>query len=159
MTTDYFWIDLGLDISVAIPLFKTREVLSFPLSSLCVIPGVRSELLGVSNQRGNLLWVIDLPRLLVPTRNDRRQTPQTLGNTKAVVLAEEGFQAAAIAVAFKGILSFEATDLTQTDRPLSVRPSSSIGSGDRHPGCGSNFCPFPRRRGSAKGGLRVLIRR
>ena len=118
MTTDYFWIDLGLDISVAIPLVKTREVLSFPLSSLCVIPGVRSELLGVSNELGNLLWVIDLPRLLVPTRNDRRQTPQTLGNTKAVVLAEEDFQAAAIAVAFKGILSFEATDLTQTDRPF-----------------------------------------
>jgi twitching motility protein PilI len=118
MTTDYFWIDLGLDISVAIPLVKTREVLSFPLSSLCAIPGVRRELLGVSNQRGNLLWVIDLPRLLAPTHTDRRQTPQTLGNTKAVVLAVEGFQAAAIALGFKGILSFEATELTRTDRPF-----------------------------------------
>ncbi|MEB3161088.1 MAG: CheW domain-containing protein [Synechocystis sp.] len=116
MTTDYFWIDLELDISVAIPLVRTREVLSFPLSSLCVIPGVRPELLGVSNQRGNLLWVIDLPRLLMPTRGPS-QAPQTLGNTKAVVLAGEGIQAAAIAVGFKGILSFEAAALTPTDRP------------------------------------------
>jgi twitching motility protein PilI len=116
MTTDYFWIDLGLDISVAIALTKTREVLSFPLSSLCLIPGVRPELLGVSNQRGNLLWVIDLPQLLMPTRG-RYRVPQTTGNTKAVVLVGEGgFQAAAIAEGFKGILSFEATALLPTQR-------------------------------------------
>ena len=131
MTTDYFWIDLGLDISVAIPLTKTREVLSFPLSSLCLIPGVRPELLGVSNQRGNLLWVIDLPQLLLPTRG-RYQAPQTLGNTKAVVLAGEGgFQAAAIAEGFKGILSFEAAELTPTNRPFllaqAVHADTAIG--------------------------------
>ncbi|MFM1842025.1 MAG: hypothetical protein RLZZ490_761 [Cyanobacteriota bacterium] len=130
MTTDYFWIDLGLDISVAIPLARTREVLSFSLSSLCVIPGVRAELLGVSNQRGNLLWVMDLPRLLMPTRRPY-QTPQTLGNTKAVVLVGEGIQAAAIAVEFKGILSFETAELTLTDRPYlsaqAVHADTAIG--------------------------------
>jgi len=117
MTADYFWIDVGLDMSVAIPLAKTREVLSFPWSSLCEIPGVRPELLGVSNQQGNLLWVIDLPQLLMPSRERYREN-KTLGNTKAVVLVGEGCQGAAIAVGFKGILSFEAAELARTDQPF-----------------------------------------
>lgn len=117
MTRDYFWIDVGLAISVAIPLEKTREVLSFPLSSLCVIPGVRPELIGVSNQRGNLLWVIDLPRLLAPSRRDR-QVGGMEGKTKAVVLLGEGVQAAAIAEGFKGLLSFETADLKPHSHPF-----------------------------------------
>lgn len=117
MIKDYFWIDLGLAISVAIPLENTREVLSFSLSSLCVIPGVRSELLGVSNQRGNLLWVIDLPRLLQPSRS-YRQSGGAEKKVKAVVLLGEGVQAAAIAEGFKGLLSFETTDLSPTDHPF-----------------------------------------
>lgn len=117
MTTDYFWIDLGLDVDVAIPLARTREVLSFPWSSLCLIPGVRPELLGVSNQRGNLLWVVDLPQMLVPSRG-RHQGPPTSGNTRAVVLTGGGFQVAAIALAFKGILSFESAELTPMERPF-----------------------------------------
>ncbi|MEB3228179.1 MAG: CheW domain-containing protein [Synechocystis sp.] len=127
MTTDYFWLDLGVDIALAIPLEKTREVLAFRLPSLCAIPGVRPELLGVSNQRGNLLWVIDLPRLLMPSQG-RYANPQPLRKTKAVVLAGDDIQAAAIAKDFKGILSFDATELTPTDRPfLSAQAPHSEG--------------------------------
>lgn len=111
MVTDYFWIDLGLALTVAIPLAKTREVLSFPLNSLCLIPGVRPELLGVSNQRGNLLWVVDLARLLSPTMASSLNY-RTLENTKAVVLAGDSLQAAAIARGLKGIVSFSEEELT-----------------------------------------------
>ena len=117
MVTDYFWIDLGLALTVAIPLAKTREVLSFPLNSLCLIPGVRAELLGVSNQRGNLLWVIDLPRLLSPTTANALNY-RTLENTKAVVLAGESIQAAAIAKGLKGIVSFDEGEITAINDPF-----------------------------------------
>jgi twitching motility protein PilI len=117
MVTDYFWIDLGLALTVAIPLGKTREVLSFPLSSLCLIPGVRPELLGVSNQRGNLLWVVDLPRLISPTTANSLNY-RTLENTKAVVLAGESIQAAAIAKGLKGIVSFSEGELTPINDPF-----------------------------------------
>ncbi|MCT0254154.1 MULTISPECIES: CheW domain-containing protein [unclassified Synechocystis] len=117
MVTDYFWVDLGLALTVAIPLVKTREVLSFPLSSLCLIPGVRPELLGVSNQRGNLLWVVDLPRLLSPT-TAQPLNYRTLSNTKAVVLVGESAQAAAIAKEFKGIVSFSEAELTPINEPF-----------------------------------------
>ena len=117
MVTDYFWIDLGLALTVAIPLAKTREVLSFPLSSLCLIPGVRPELLGVSNQRGNLLWVVDLPRLISPTTANPLNY-RTLENTKAVVLAGESLQVAAIARGLKGIVSFSEGELTPIKEPF-----------------------------------------
>ncbi|QHU99243.1 CheW domain-containing protein [Synechocystis sp. CACIAM 05] len=117
MVEDYFWIDLGLPLTVAIPLAKTREVLSFPLSSLCLIPGVRPELLGVSNQRGNLLWVMDLPRLLSPgTANPLNY--RTLSNTKAVVLVGESAQVAAIAEGLKGIVSFSAEEIKPLREPF-----------------------------------------
>lgn len=117
MVTDYFWIDVGLALTVAIPLAKTREVLSFPLGSLCLIPGVRSELLGVSNQRGTLLWVLDLPRLLSPGSAPPLNY-RVLENTKAVVLAGESIQAAAIAKGLKGIVSFGEGDLTPINEPF-----------------------------------------
>ncbi|QUS60191.1 chemotaxis protein CheW [Synechocystis sp. PCC 7339] len=117
MVEDYFWIDLGLALTVAIPLTKTREVLSFSLSSLCLIPGVRPELLGVSNQRGNLLWVMDLPRLLSPA-TAKPLNYRTLNNTKAVVLVGESAQVAAIAEGLKGIVSFEPGEIKPLREPF-----------------------------------------
>ncbi|MBE9196407.1 chemotaxis protein CheW [Synechocystis sp. LEGE 06083] len=117
MVEDYFWIDLGLALTVAIPLTKTREVLSFPLNSLCLIPGVRPELLGVSNQRGNLLWVMDLPRLLSPT-TAKPLNYRTLNNTKAVVLVGESAQVAVIAEGLKGIVSFERGEIKPLREPF-----------------------------------------
>lgn len=119
MVVDYFWIDVGLALTVAVPLAKTREVLSFPLGSLCLIPGVRPELLGVSNQRGNLLWVLDLPRLLSPTTANPLNY-RTLENTKALVLAGESIQAAAIAKGLKGIVSFSQEELTPINESFLV---------------------------------------
>ncbi len=126
MVEDYFWIDLGLPLTVAIPLTKTREVLSFPLSSLCLIPGVRPELLGVSNQRGNLLWVIDLPRLLSPA-TAKPLNYRTLNNTKAVVLVGESAQGAAIAEGLKGIVSFERGEIKPLREPFLLGESNKDG--------------------------------
>lgn len=126
MVEDYFWIDLGLPLTVAIPLAKTREVLSFPLSSLCLIPGVRPELLGVSNQRGNLLWVMDLPHLLSPAAA-KPLNYRTLSNTKAVVLVGESAQGAAIAEGLKGIVSFEQGEIKPLREPFLLGESNKDG--------------------------------
>ncbi len=70
---EYFQIALGVRkskkdphkfISIIIPLLKVGEVLQIARGEICPIPGVSSELLGVINQRGRLLWILNLTELL-----------------------------------------------------------------------------------------------
>lgn len=50
--------------SVAIPLEIVRQVLTINPTNVCPIPGVKLALLGVVNQKGKLLWLLDLASLL-----------------------------------------------------------------------------------------------
>ncbi len=51
-------------MKVALPLESTVEVISLKRGEICPIPGVAPALLGVVNQGGRLLWVLDLSDLL-----------------------------------------------------------------------------------------------
>lgn len=61
---EYFHVELPRRVNVAIPLGQTAEVLSVGLRDICLVPGVSAALLGISNQRGRLLWMLDLLQLL-----------------------------------------------------------------------------------------------
>lgn len=61
---DYFIVELHNDKQIAIPLDQVQEVMSINYIDICPIPGVKDSLLGVINQKGNLLWLVDLSRLL-----------------------------------------------------------------------------------------------
>lgn len=62
---DYFIVELNDNQKIAIPLDKVQEVMSINYGDICPIPGVKDGLLGVVNQRGNLLWLLDLSQLLL----------------------------------------------------------------------------------------------
>lgn len=61
---EYFHVELPRRVNVAIPLGQTAEVLSVEPRNICLVPGVSAALLGISNQRGRLLWMLDLLQLL-----------------------------------------------------------------------------------------------
>lgn len=61
---EYFHVELPRQVNVAIPLRQTAEVLSVEPRDICLVPGVSAALLGISNQRGRLLWMLDLLELL-----------------------------------------------------------------------------------------------
>ncbi|URR36087.1 chemotaxis protein CheW [Thermosynechococcus sp. HN-54] len=61
---EYFHVELPRRVNVAIPLEQTAEVFSLEPRDICLMPGVSAALLGISNQRGRLLWMLDLLQLL-----------------------------------------------------------------------------------------------
>ena len=61
---DYFHIHLRQSVTVLLPLESTAEVMTLTRGGICPIPGVAAALLGVVNQRGKLLWVMELSDLL-----------------------------------------------------------------------------------------------
>ncbi len=64
MVSDYFCGQLRQSVNVLFPLSSTQEVISLTYGEICSVPGVSSALIGVVNQRGKLLWVLDLSDLL-----------------------------------------------------------------------------------------------
>ncbi|WP_155968077.1 chemotaxis protein CheW [Kamptonema formosum] len=64
MLNDYFYIQLRQSVRLALPVENVTEVMTVSRSDICPIPGVASALLGVVNQRGQLLWVVELADLL-----------------------------------------------------------------------------------------------
>ena len=79
MITDYFCCQLRQSVKVLFPLASTEEVISLTYEEICPVPGVSAALIGVVNQRGKLLWVLELSDLLqiVPDQKSRR-SPDTL---------------------------------------------------------------------------------
>lgn len=59
-TQDYFQVELAKKPNVLIPLENTLEVLSIAPQKICPIPGVKENVLGVSNYKGKLLWIVSL---------------------------------------------------------------------------------------------------
>jgi len=64
MAEDYFKIRIAKSVRLAVPLTYIETVVSVEPRSICPIPGVRGDFLGVVNRRGNLTWVLDLSRYL-----------------------------------------------------------------------------------------------
>ncbi len=61
---EFFQVRLRQETSLLIPLANTVEVVILDRQKICPIPGVAPNLLGVVNQRGQLLWILDLSELL-----------------------------------------------------------------------------------------------
>lgn len=57
---EYFHVELPRRVNVGIPLGQTAEVLSVEPRDISLVPGVSAALLGISNHRGRLLWMLDL---------------------------------------------------------------------------------------------------
>ena len=85
MITDYFCCQLRQSVKVLFPLESTEEVISLTYEEICPVPGVSAALIGVVNQRGKLLWVLELSDLLQiePDKKSRR----SLDNLTLLVLS------------------------------------------------------------------------
>ncbi len=64
MINEYFYIQLHPATGLLIPLAHTAGVITLACEQICPIPGISPTLLGVVNQRGSLLWVLELSDLL-----------------------------------------------------------------------------------------------
>lgn len=64
MLSEYFHIQLQPNTELLIPLEHTGGAIALPVEQICPIPGILPAVLGVINQRGKLLWVIQLSNLL-----------------------------------------------------------------------------------------------
>lgn len=88
--------------------------MTLTLEQICPIPGVAPTLLGVANQRGKLLWVLDLSGLLElgsSVRNARAKTNLTLvvlnGGTVYAAREQDARQLGCIVSTLKGIVSLD----------------------------------------------------
>ncbi len=115
MIVDYFEVELVQSQLLAIALERTAEVLTLKRSEICPVPGVKSELVGVSNQRGKLLWFVDLSVLLqiaAPSLRLSRQEKIT-----AIMLTSENFKIAGIVNSLKGIISLNPQEFKPDPHP------------------------------------------
>lgn len=129
MLTDYFHVQLRQSIDVLLPLESTTEVISCTRGEICQIPGVESALLGVVNQRGKLLWVLDLSDLLKLPPSPTRSRFQD--NLTLVVLSDRSLNSTAreaehqvgcVVAALKGIVPLNASEF----KPAPASFSSSL---------------------------------
>lgn len=64
MISEYFYIQIHPATGLLIPLEHTAGVITLTSEQICPIPGIPPAILGVINQRGSLLWVLELSDLL-----------------------------------------------------------------------------------------------
>ena len=117
MLKDYFYVELRQAVKLAIPLESTTEVISVFRREICPIPGVAPALLGAINQRGRLLWVLDLSELFNLGASRGRSRPQdslTLVITRANgTFSSEGKaqpQIACVVSSLKGIVPLQESE-------------------------------------------------
>jgi twitching motility protein PilI len=106
MVTDYFCGQLHQSVNILFPLESTEEVISLAAEEICPIPGVDSALLGVVNQRGKLLWVLELSELLqIDPAQNHKKLPDNL--TLLVLGGNSGQQIGCVVSALKGIITLD----------------------------------------------------
>lgn len=130
MLTDYFHVCLRQSVSVVLPLDSTAEVITVTLGQICPIPGVPPAVLGVVNQRGRLLWVLELSDLLGLAPSSRHLqfhenlTLVVLTTSEANLAAgQESQQLGCVVSALKGIVS-----LPTKLKPVSATLYPTLGS-------------------------------
>jgi len=116
MIQEYFGVQLSWNLSVALPLDSVETVTRVEGKNICLLPGVAPFWLGIINQQGLLLWVLDTDmffELVVPKEQQERALT-------AIVLSGK-FQGAKIKVALivnklEGVLSIPKSYLENRDR-------------------------------------------
>lgn len=73
------------DTKVMLPIAELTEVITIPLGQIIPIPHMKEEVMGVYNWRGEILWMIDLGKMvgLLPWYEQTRNT----ANYKAIVVS------------------------------------------------------------------------
>ncbi len=127
--SDYFLVELRQSARVVLPLDRTAEVITRTPGEICPIPGASPTVLGVVNQRGRLLWVIELSDLLGLAPSPK--SLQSKSNLIVVLTAKsanstagqpEG-QLGCVVSAIKGIVT-----LSTKFKPVSASLSPTLGS-------------------------------
>ncbi len=76
MVEEYFAVQLSHNLLVALPLTTVETVTRFQPNKVCPLPGVAPFWLGIINQQGSLLWVLDTDMFfeLVVSKEQQEQT-------------------------------------------------------------------------------------
>ena len=123
MLSDYFYLQLRQSVRIIIPLERTTEVISLTRGEICPIPGVSPALLGVVNQRGKLLWVLDLSDLLglppagAALRSQDQLTIVVLNNAAA---GQVEHQIGCVVSALKGVMPLDPTEFKSAPAKLAA---------------------------------------
>ncbi|GAB4231379.1 MAG: hypothetical protein Kow0049_13700 [Stanieria sp.] len=64
MIQNYFSVSLSTPWKVALPLTDLETVIKLEPTEIAIIPGIAQFWYGVTNYRGNLLWVLDTEKFL-----------------------------------------------------------------------------------------------
>lgn len=129
MLTDHFYLQLRQSVRVVIPLERTTEVISLTRAEVCPIPGVSPALLGVVNQRGKLLWVLDLSDLLglppaaTALRSQDKLTLVVLNNSAT---GQVEHQIGCVVSALKGVTQLDPTEFKSAPAKLAAGLKSFI---------------------------------
>jgi len=130
MLTDYFHVQLRQGMEVVLPLDSAVEVITLNQKEICPIPGVSPALLGVVNQRGKLLWVLQLSNFLGLAKSPKQRLQDNL--ILLVVTTESAnssaigreCQLACVVSALKGIVTLNSIKI----KPVSARLAPNLGS-------------------------------
>lgn len=130
MLTDYFHVQLRQGMEVVLPLDSAVEVITLNQKEICPIPGVSPALLGVVNQRGKLLWVLQLSDFLGLAKSPKQRLQDNL--ILLVVTTESAnssaigreCQLACVVSALKGIVTLNSIKI----KPVSAKLAPNLGS-------------------------------
>ncbi|MDX2271405.1 MAG: chemotaxis protein CheW [Cyanobacteriota bacterium] len=86
---EYFGVRVAGLVRLALPLTDVQSVLRIGSQEICPIPGIPAHVLGVINQRGALVWVLDLSQFL-----ELAQRPTPSGSSFLAVVLQMRGQAA-----------------------------------------------------------------
>lgn len=125
MPKDFFYVHLRQTVKVVLPLDNTTETFSLTRGEICQIPGVSPALLGVVNQRGRLLWILDLSDLLKvppspkPLRSQDNLTLIVLRDASNSIEESATPQVACVVSSIKGIIPLEPVEFQPTSASIS----------------------------------------
>lgn len=133
MLNDYFFVQLRQSVKVVLPLDSTQEVISLACGEVCPIPGVSPALLGVVNQRGKLLWVLDLADLLKVPSSQKTIRPQdnltllVLNPPSKLNARSQERQFGCVVSALKGVIALDSVDFQPLTKQIfsTLKPFSS----------------------------------
>ena len=130
MLTDYFHVQLRQGMEVVLPLDSAVEVIALNQKEICPIPGVSPALLGVVNQRGKLLWVLQLSDFLGLAKSPKQRLQDNLillvvttESANSLAIGRE-YQLACVVSTLKGIVTLNSIKF----KPVSARLAPNLGS-------------------------------
>lgn len=115
---DYFIVELIERKKVAIPLNQVQEVININYGEICPIPGVNNSLLGVTNHRGNFLWILELSNLLF-----NQYLPNFTLNTILLTKIKHHNFLGLVVQKLGEIKTFSELDKSFTDNTININPN------------------------------------